>query len=112
MDNRHEEVLLRMKTMDRLLDDTVDELLYGVDVLDATCYTLRMYTEWMMGTVGPTSKTYPEFAKLKDGFLTFEVLLTLDDGNVDKYVIGNLLSQVQKFRSIVGELIVELEEVM
>ena len=112
MDSRHEEVLLRMKTMDRLLDDTVDELLYGVDTPDSTCYTLRMYAEWMMGTVGPSATTYPEFAKLKDSFLTFEVLLTLDDRDVDEYVGKNLYSQVQKFRSIVGELIVELEEVM
>ena len=112
MDNRHEEVLLRMKTMDRLLDDKIDELLYEEEVLDSQCYTLRMYAEWMMGTVGPTSTTYPEFAKLKDGFLTLEVLLTLDDRDVDEYVIKNLYSQVQEFRRIVGELIVELEEVM
>ena len=112
MDNRHEEVLLRMKTMDLLLDDTVDELLYEEEVLDSQCYTLRMYAEWMMGTVGPTSKIYPEFARLKDGFLTFEVLLTLDDRNVGEYVSRNLYSQVREFRRVVGKMIVELEEVM
>lgn len=112
MDNRHDEVLLRMKTMDTLLYNQLEELQYGVDVLDATCYTFRMYAEWLMGTVGPTSTTYPEFARLKDGFLTFEVLLTLDDKSITEYVSHNLYLEVRELHRVVGKLIVELEELM
>ena len=112
MDNTHEEVWLRTKTMDRLLDGNLEELQDGVDNLDTYCYTLRMYAEWMMGIVGPGSTTYSEFAKLKDGFLTFEVLLSLDDRDVTGYVRGNLYSQVRQFRRVVGILIESLEEVM
>lgn len=112
MDDRHEEVLLRMKMMDGLLDDKVDELLYEEEALNSQCYTLRMYTEWVMGIVGPNSETYPEFAKLKDSFLTFEVLLTLDDKDVTEYVSCKLPSKVKKLRRIIGEIIVEIEEMM
>lgn len=112
MDNRHDEVLLRMKTMDTLLYGKLEELQYGVDVLDVTCYTFRMYTEWLMGTVGPTSTVYPDFARLKDGFLTFEVLLTLDDKSITEYVSHNLYLEVRELHRIVGKLIVSIEEVM
>ena len=109
MDDRHEEVLLRMKMMEGLLDDALEEFQDGIDVLNSTCYTLRMYAEWVMGFVGPTSDRYREFANLKEGFLTFEVLLTLDDKDVTEHVSSNLFSQVKEFRRIVGELIVSLE---
>lgn len=112
MNNPHDEVLLRMKTMDGLLYDKLEELLYEEDVLDSTCYTLRMYTEWMMSTVGPSATMYPEFAKLKDSFLTFEVLLTLDDRNIDEYVSHNLYLEVREFHRVVGKLIVSIEELL
>lgn len=108
----NDEVLLRLKTMDTLLDNKLEELNLVVDDLDAYCYTLRMYTEWMMGTVGPNSVAYPDFARLKDGFLTFEVLLTLDDNSITEYVSSNLYLEVREFRRVVGKMIVELEEVM
>lgn len=110
MDTAHEEVLLRMKTMDSLLYDKLEELLYEADVLDVTCYTLRMYAEWMMGTVGLSSLTHTKFARLKDSFLTFEVLLTLDDRDVTEYVSKNLYLQAREFHRVVGKLIVSLEE--
>lgn len=112
MDSTHEEVLLRLKTMDRLLDSKLEELQDVVYNLDAYCYTLRMYAEWVMGIVSPNSERYREFAILKDSFLTFEVLLTLDDKPIGEYVRHNLFSQVKEFHRVVGELIVELEEVM
>ena len=112
MDNTHDEVLLRMKTMNSLLDIKFEEVKEGIDVLNSYCYTLRMYAEWMMGTVGPNSERYPEFAKLKDDFLTFEVLLTLDDKSITEYIISNLYLEVREFRRVVGKMIVELEELM
>lgn len=112
MGHVHEEVLLRMKTMDTLLDNTLEELQYGVDNLDVHCYTLRMYAEWMMDTVGFSPLTYSELAKLKDSFLTFEVLLTLDDKDVTGYISNNLYLQAREFHRIVGKLIVSLEELL
>ena len=112
MDNTYDEVLLRMKTMESLLYDKLEELQYGVDNLDATCYTLRMYAEWMMDTVGFSPLTYSELAKLKDSFLTFEVLLTLDDEDVTEYVSDNLYLQAREFHRVVGKLIVSLEELL
>ena len=112
MGHVHEEVLLRMKTMESLLYDQLEELQYGVDVLDSTCYTLRMYAEWMMGTVGFRPLAYSEFAKLRDSFLTFEVLLTLDDEDTTEYVSNNLYLQAREFYRVVGKLIVSIEEVM
>ena len=112
MGHVHEEVLLRMKTMESLLYDKLEELQYGVDNLDATCYTLRMYAEWMMDTVGFSPLTYSELAKLKDSFLTFEVLLTLDDEDVTEYVSDNLYLQAREFHRAVGKLIVSLEELL
>lgn len=109
MGHVHEEVLLRMKTMEGLLHDELEELQYGVDNLDVHCYTLRMYAEWMMGTVGFSPLVYSEIAKLRDSFLEFEELLTLDDRDVNEDVGRNLFSQVKEFRRIVGELIVSLE---
>ena len=112
MGHIHEEVLLSMKTMDDLLDDAVEELLYGTETPASTCYKLRMYADWMMGTVGFSPLTYSEFAKLRDSFLEFEELLTLDDRDVNADVGINLFSQVKEFRRIVGELIASLEEVI
>ena len=112
MGHVHEEVLLRMKTMESLLYDKLEELQYGVDNLDTTCYTLRMYAEWMMDTVGFSPLTYSELAKLKDSFLTFEVLLTLDDEDVTEYVSDNLYLQAREFHRVVGKLIVSLEELL
>ena len=90
MGNKYEEVFLRMKTMDSLIYDQLEELQHGVhDLLGDHCYKLRMCAEWMMGTVGPTSKTYPEFAKLRDRFLEFEELLTLNDEKATVYVSRN-----------------------
>ena len=112
MSHVHEEVLLRMKTMESLLYDKLEELQYGVDVLDSTCYTLRMYADWMMDTVGYSPLAYSEFAKLRDSFLTFEVLLTLDDEDVTEYVSSNLYLQAREFQRVVGKLIVSLEELL
>ena len=112
MGHVHEEVLLRMKTMESLIYDKLEELQYGVDVLDSTCYTLRMYADWMMDTVGYSPLTYSEFAKLRDSFLTFEVLLTLDDEDVTEYVSSNLYLQAREFHRVVGKLIVSLEELL
>lgn len=108
----HEEVLLRMKTMESLIYDKLEELQYGIDVLDSTCYTLRMYAEWMMDTVGFSPLTYSELAKLRDSFLTFEELLTLDDEDVTEYVRKNLYLEAREFHRVVGKLIVSLEELL
>ena len=112
MGHVHEEVLLRMKTMEGLLHDELEELQYGVDNLDVHCYTLRMYAEWMMGTVGFRPLAYSEFAKLRDSFLTFEVLLTLDDEEVTEHVSNDLYLQAIEFHRIVGKLIVSIEEIL
>ena len=112
MGHIHEEVLLRMKTMESLIYDQLEELQHGVDALDSTCYTLRMYADWMMDTVGFSPLTYSEFAKLKDDFLTFEVLLTLDDKSITEYIISNLYLQAREFHRVVGKLIVSLEELL
>ena len=112
MDKVYEEILFRMKTMDGLLDDAVDELLYGAETPGSTCYKLRMYADWLMGTVGFSPLTYSEFAKLRASFLEFEVLLSLDDRDVNEDVGRNLFSQVKEFRRIVGELIVSIEELL
>lgn len=112
MDTTHEEVLMRMRTMDTLLKDKSEELEDTIDVLDAYCYTLRMYSEWMIGTVGLSSTMYKEFANLKDAFLTFEVLLTLDNDNITGYVVTSLRPQIEKFQKHVSNMIISLEELM
>lgn len=112
MDNRNEELLLRLRVMDRLLTERLEEFDDMIDELDAYCYTLRMYAEWMVGSVGPGYSAHSKFVRLKDAFLTFEVLLTLDVESVEEYVTSNLHSQIERFRSDVGELVETLEEVM
>lgn len=113
MDNVHEEVLLSMKTMESLLYDQLEELQHGLhDLLGDHCYTLRMYAEWMMGTVGFSPLAYSEFAKLRDNFLRFEELLTLDDKKAREYVSRNLYLEAREFHRIVGKLIVSIEELL